>query len=224
MTSLIQRIAELERQIAQLEAQLPAHSVKPWMLQRIEDLEEELEQLKRQQAEERPIRAAYWVEPGRFLAGEYPGRPEPHLMRQRLTAFLRLGFDTFIDLTANGEREPYFPILKAEGQDYGLDVVHHRFSVGDFGLPRRKQMAEILDTVNSALDAGRKVYLHCWAGVGRTGTTVGCYLVQRGLSGDQALTRLAELFKTAEQSLYYPQSPETAAQVKFIRDWRAILP
>ncbi len=223
MTNLSQRIAELERQIAQLESQLPAHSVKPWMLQRLEDLEEELAQLK-QQAAERPIRAAYWVEPGCFLAGEYPGRPEPHLMRQRLTAFLRLGFDTFIDLTGEGEREPYFPILKTEGRDYGLDVTHHRFSVGDFGLPRRKQMAEILDTVDSALAAGRKVYLHCWAGVGRTGMAVGCHLVQRGLSGDQALARLAEFFKTAEQSLYYPQSPETAAQVKFIRDWRETLP
>ena len=27
---------------------------------------------------------------------------------------------------------------------------------------------------------GRKVYVHCWGGVGRTGTVVGCYLVRQG--------------------------------------------
>ena len=40
------RIQELERQIAQLKAQLPAHSIKPEMIMKIEELEEELEKLK----------------------------------------------------------------------------------------------------------------------------------------------------------------------------------
>lgn len=41
MTS--ERIEELEKQIAELEARWPAHSVPPAMLQQLEDLEEELE-------------------------------------------------------------------------------------------------------------------------------------------------------------------------------------
>lgn len=41
-----QQIKELEEEIKALQAQWPAHSVKPWMLQRLEDLEEELAQLK----------------------------------------------------------------------------------------------------------------------------------------------------------------------------------
>jgi len=40
------RIRELERQIADLEARLPAHSVPPAMIGRLEELEEELEQIK----------------------------------------------------------------------------------------------------------------------------------------------------------------------------------
>lgn len=39
------RIAELERRIADLKARLPRHSVPPAMLQELESLEEELEQL-----------------------------------------------------------------------------------------------------------------------------------------------------------------------------------
>lgn len=40
-----ERIAELERRIADLKARLPRHSVPPAMLQELENLEEELERL-----------------------------------------------------------------------------------------------------------------------------------------------------------------------------------
>jgi len=39
-------IRELERQIADLEARLPAHSVPPSMIGQLEELEEKLEQIK----------------------------------------------------------------------------------------------------------------------------------------------------------------------------------
>lgn len=168
----------------------------------------------------RPFPASYWVEPGRFLAGEYPGSPHALVLRQRVVALLRAGFDTFIDLTRPQEREPYLPTLMEEAPYYGLSVHHQRFPIGDFGLPTRLQMNDILAAIEIALSENRKVYLHCWAGVGRTGTTVGCYLVQRGMSGEQALARLAELFQTAEQSLYFPASPETCAQVNFVLAWK----
>lgn len=40
-----QKILDLEKKIADLKAQWPAHSVKPWMLQQLDDLEDELAQL-----------------------------------------------------------------------------------------------------------------------------------------------------------------------------------
>ena len=42
------RMEELERQIKDLKGRIPAHSVKPTMLQELEELEEELEKLKKQ--------------------------------------------------------------------------------------------------------------------------------------------------------------------------------
>jgi hypothetical protein len=169
---------------------------------------------------ERPIPASYWVEQGRFLAGEYPGRPQEYLLRQRVIAFLHAGFDTFIDLTQEGEREPYAPTLLEEASLYGLQATHQRFSIGDLSLPKEKQMGIILDNIKSALSTGRKVYVHCWAGVGRTGTTVGCYLVRNGMNGQQALAQLAKIYKTSEQSTYYVKSPETRAQEKFVLNWK----
>ena len=41
-----ERIRELERKIKDLKSRMPAHSVKPVMLQQLEELEEELEKLK----------------------------------------------------------------------------------------------------------------------------------------------------------------------------------
>lgn len=170
-----------------------------------------------------PFPAAYWVEPGRFLAGEYPGRPDPRLLRQRVMSLLHAGFTTYIDLTRPGEREPYAPTLQEEAGQHGLTISYQRFPIGDFGLPTRSQMSAILEAIQGALDADQKVYLHCWAGVGRTGTTVACYFVQHGMSGEQALARLAELFQGAEQSLFYPSSPETLAQANFVLRWQAPL-
>ena len=35
------------------------------------------------------------------------------------------------------------------------------------------------------------VYVHCWGGIGRTGTVVGCWLVRHGMTGDEALAEFA---------------------------------
>ena len=35
--------------------------------------------------------------------------------------------------------------------------------------------------------AGRRVYVHCRAGIGRTGTVIGCYLAEQGLDGPAAV-------------------------------------
>jgi hypothetical protein len=167
-----------------------------------------------------PIPESYWVVPGYFLAGGYPfSRFDETLVRQRCTAFLEAGFNTFFDLTRAGELPAYLPSLQEEAARYGISVDYQRFNLQDKGLPVHEEMAMLLDAIDAALAAGRKVYLHCWGGIGRTGITVGCWLVRHGLTGGQALIRLNELFRTAVQSRLYSQSPETDAQVKFILDW-----
>jgi hypothetical protein len=46
MTEGEERIRELERELADLERRLPAHSVRPAMLLRLEEIEEELARLR----------------------------------------------------------------------------------------------------------------------------------------------------------------------------------
>jgi predicted protein tyrosine phosphatase len=167
----------------------------------------------------RPLRESYWVEPGRLLAGEYPGQFDDTLTRKRLDAMIEAGFTTFIDLTRPNETVTYLKTLKEEARRYEVEVSHLRFPIGDFGLPTPALMNEILDTLDAELNAGHKIYLHCWGGIGRTGTTVGCYLVRRGKTGEEALRQLADWWQTVPKSHIHPRSPETREQAEFIRTW-----
>lgn len=173
----------------------------------------------------RPIPESYWVRPGRFLAGEYPATAYfPELTRKRLDSFLSAGFDTFIDLTSPGEIEPYETLLREQAGYYSQPAQYTRFPIGDFGLPAPVQMTAILDAIDTALASGRKPYLHCYGGIGRTGTVVGCYLARHGLGGQQALDQLAAWWKDVPKSSRYPHSPETTAQEQFVREWQKYEP
>ena len=154
--------------------------------------------------EKRPLSESYWVEPGRLLAGEYPGQFNEEITRKRIEALLESGFDTFIDLTRPNELWPYEEMLKDEAKIHESEVQHLRFPIGDLGLPTPQQMKSILDTIDTSLEAGHKIYLHCWGGIGRTGTTVGCYLVRHGKNGEEALRQLTEWWKKVPKSRYHP--------------------
>jgi hypothetical protein len=168
---------------------------------------------------ERPLPESYWVIPGQFLAGEYPGQYQEELTRKRLDALIEAGFDVFIDLTQPHENVPYAGVLRDEARIFEANVSRHAFPIEDFGLPAPGHMNSILDAIDDGLQAGRKIYLHCWGGIGRTGTTVGCFLVRHGRTGPEALEQLAAWWRGVPKSRYHPYSPETAQQRDFILRW-----
>jgi ADP-ribosyl-[dinitrogen reductase] hydrolase len=168
----------------------------------------------------RPLENSYWVHPDLLLAGEYPGGPDEEAARRKLSALLDRGVDCFLDLTNPGELPPYGSILEELAGERGLAVEYHRLPIRDFGVPDEpSQMVAILDRLDAALAAGRTPFVHCWGGVGRTGTVIGCHLARRGLAGDAALARLAELWPQMAKSRIRPQTPETEEQREYVRSW-----
>lgn len=172
-------------------------------------------------APSRPIYESYWVLPGQFLAGEHPAVAfEPEITRKRILALLKTSFNTFIDLTVAGETTTYEPLLNAEALALNVRIRYCHFPINDFELPAPAQMNAILSEIDAAIVAGGKVYLHCYGGIGRTGTVVGCYLVRHGKTGEQALQQLAEWWQLVPKSDRYPHTPETLLQEQFVRDWK----
>jgi ADP-ribosylglycohydrolase len=166
-----------------------------------------------------PLPNSYWVEPGRILAGEYPAGRSEEETTERLKRLLDAGIDCFFDLTEPGECTPYENFLPSP--DSRLPVRYLRLPIPDHGLPRStEQMQEILDELDAALAEGRRIYLHCRAGIGRTNLVAGCWYAHSGVDGDAALARLNERWQGSARSQSWPSVPETDAQHEFVRDWR----
>jgi protein-tyrosine phosphatase len=114
-------------------------------------------------------------------SGPYPARSE-----------LADGTTLFVDLTEEGELEPYAHLLP-DG------VRHMRMPIADFDVPTDEEMVEILDVIDGALADGETVYVHCRAGIGRTRTVIGCHRRRHGL--------------------HPGREPQTGAQRELVRTW-----
>lgn len=103
--------------------------------------------------------------------------------------------------------------------DRGVGVSVNRFPIRDMGIPGIALMKKILDDIDRALAAAMPVYLHCWGGVGRTGTVVGCWLSRHEItSGNNALSMIDELRRHTVN--FELASPQTGEQRSMIIKWK----
>jgi hypothetical protein len=160
-----------------------------------------------------PLANSYWVVPGRLLAGEHPyGRDEADA-RGRLKLLRAAGINYFIDLTHPHEMPAYRHLLPA-------DTRYLQSPIADIEVPRDvAQMRDIQKRIRAALIFGRCVYVHCRAGIGRTGTVAGCYLAETGLDGKAALKELNFLWRQSARAKTWPKVPQTPDQANYIVDW-----
>lgn len=108
-------------------------------------------------------------------------------------------------------------IVSLEEEGLANDVLarhgfaYRHYPIDDFGAPTLAQASDFVEFVDEQIDRGHGVAAHCWAGIGRTGTMLACYLIWRGESATVA-TRKIRLWGGIESS----------DQVSFLIEFEAV--
>lgn len=160
----------------------------------------------------RPLYQSYYIGTGHTFAGEYPGDKNGEKAKDKIRNMLHFGVRHFIDLTEDGELHPYAHLLSS-------GCTYDRFPIRDVSIPKSThEVYRLIDKITelSKRDDGY-IYIHCWGGVGRTGTIVAC-LKAEGMENptiEDALTCLRNLFSEMPKSSHRV-TPETKEQETFI--------
>jgi len=174
-----------------------------------------------------PFDRSYWVDEEKLLAGCYPGDEDAETAERKLTYLLRYGITNIIDLMEDGEKNhsgkkfvTYHDRLKEIAKKMKREITFSGHPIKDLGIPSSEKMIEILDEIDANLLKNKRVYIHCWGGIGRTGTVVGCYLIRHGLAtSDNVLDVIKELRAKTVKS--FIPSPETELQRKMVKSWKS---
>ena len=74
-----------------------------------------------------------------------------------------------------------------------LDIVDMFELVPDFTPPTQEQIGRMIEFIDVQKESGRPVAVSCYAGIGRTGTVLACYLVSRGAWPGDAVEEVRRL-------------------------------
>jgi protein-tyrosine phosphatase len=152
------------------------------------------------------VRPPTVIDPGRLIAGRHPCAWGPENAPAEVRELSAAGVTLFLDLTQDGELDPYAYLVSPPSR-------HLRMSIHDFSVPTPGHLVETLDVIDAELGTGGLVYVHCWAGCGRTGVVVGAWLVRHGTAPNDALTRIAEARGLG--------CPQTLEQRMMVLGWQA---
>ena len=172
-----------------------------------------------------PFERSYWVVSGKLLAGYYPGDREPDTSRAKLQSLLDAGVRHMVNLVEE-ERLDYYgrPIdypsqFAGLARDMGVSTTYSHNPVTDLGIPTREKMKSILNDIDAAIADGKTVYVHCLAGIGRTGSVVGCYLARHDIAVGQRSLDMISRLRANDPNAHVP-SPESDIQRDLVRSWK----
>ena len=140
------------------------------------------------------------------MAGRHPSANGAEEAGAVVGDLLELGVTLFLDLTQPDELAPYASLVLPPARYVNRPIA-------DFSIPGHDALVATLDEIDTELAHGGLVFVHCWAGCGRTGVVVGTWLVRHGSGPDEALTRIADARGRG--------CPQTLEQRMLVLGWHA---
>ncbi len=108
------------------------------------------------------------------------------------------GFEAIVSLSE-------IPLSEELVEKFGFTVKH--IPIRDFEAPTLEQIGDFILFAKKVRGEGKKLVVHCDAGVGRTGSMLACYLVSKGYDAENAIK---------EVRIRRPGSVETIRQEEVI--------
>ena len=171
------------------------------------------------------ILRSYPVIPNHLYAGEIPSSINDHEFQLKIQYLKELGITHIINLTEINEQNfkgiplrKYSDYAEMQFSMSGIELNCLRFPIKDLDIPTITHMRTVINAINEAIHEGGKVYVHCWGGIGRTGTVIGCYLIEHGILLNHTAVPFIEFLKR-NTAIKNRQSQETPDQVNYILSW-----
>lgn len=115
------------------------------------------------------------------------------------------GLDAIVSFTEDS-------LQKSLLEEFGFEYLH--VPIADFSIPSFEQINEFITFANNLIKSQKKLVVHCASGIGRTGTMLAIYLVNKGYTAEDAIDEVRKK---------RPGSIETTGQENMIFEYEKVI-